>query len=185
MSAWHSVVILAAVQTWAVLWDVLSSLTKKPSCSPKANLLPWYSETWLCSSLAKGHCHGSCCPLWLLHATAAASVQECPGKDQGRREGRRCVVPAGALHRAAGVFYRRRWAEGTAGEQQICSYTPPEQIREGFSCTQPGESLNSHSDLHSGEREKEWKVDAPVFAGVSSFFLNLSWWMWLDVFLNT
>lgn len=34
-SAWHSVaLILAAVETWTVLWDVLSSLTKNPSCSP-------------------------------------------------------------------------------------------------------------------------------------------------------
>lgn len=43
-------------------------------------------------------------------------------------------------------------------------HTPPEQIREGFSCTERGESLNSRSELHSGKREKEWEVDAPVFA---------------------
>lgn len=93
-----------------------------PQCQFTALVL---TETWLCPSLAKGHCHGSCCPLCPHHVTAAASLLECPGKDQGRREGRGCVVLAGAPHKAAGLFCRRRWAGGTAGEQQLCSAHTP------------------------------------------------------------
>lgn len=97
ISAWCSVaLILAAVLTWTVLWDVLSSLTTKPSfCT--ASALPWYSETRLCS-LAKGH--GSCCPLWLLHATAAASLLECSARTKGeeKAEGVWCqLVPLTGL----------------------------------------------------------------------------------------
>lgn len=132
-----------------------------PQCRFTALVL---TETQLCSSLAKGHCHGSCCPLWALLVPVAASQLDCPGKHRGRREGRGCVVPAGAPHRAAGWLCKRRWAEGTAGEQQFCSARPPEQIQEGFSCTGKRECLNSHSELCSGKRKNEWKVDVPVFA---------------------
>lgn len=86
-----------------------------------ANALPWYSETWLCSSVAKGH--GSCCPLWLLHATAAVSLLECPARTKGeeKAEGVWCqLVPLTGL---LGCSTRGRWAEGTAGEQ-ICSAHP-------------------------------------------------------------
>lgn len=53
VTAWQSVaLILAAMETWTVLRDALSSLTQKASCFPwqqqstlsRANVLPWLSE---------------------------------------------------------------------------------------------------------------------------------------------
>lgn len=123
MSAWHSVaLILAAVETWTALCDVPSSLIKNLSWSPmpicclgthrdldllfsSQRPLPWQ----LLSSLTSP-CHSSSLLV---------------GKDQGRREGRGRVVPAGAPHRTAGLFCKRRWAEDTVWEQQFCSAHTP------------------------------------------------------------
>lgn len=120
ISAWHSVALtLAAVLTWTVLWDVLSSLNTKTSflyCQCPAlvlrdmALLFCSQRPWQLLS-----------PLTSCHSSSLPAGVSC--KDQGRREGRGCVVPAGASHRATGLLYKRRWAEGTAGEQ-ICSAHP-------------------------------------------------------------
>lgn len=172
MSAWHSVaLILAAVQTWTVLWDVLSSLTKKPSCSPNANLLPWNSQRhglllssqrplpWQLLSPLTSPCHSS-----------RTDLLECPGRDQGRREGRGCVVQGcwavlqeevgrGHCWRAADLqcthpLSRSRRDSAVQGEERAWTAI--------LNCTQ-----------EKGKRNGKWMLQCLL----SSYFLNLSWWV--------
>lgn len=63
-----------------------------------------------------------------------------------------------------GCFTRGAGQGALLESSRSAVHTPPEQIQKGFRCTGRGEGLNSHSELHSGKREKEWRVDAPLFA---------------------
>lgn len=126
ISAWHSVALtLAAVLTWTVLWDVLSSLNTKTSflyCQCPAlvlrdmALLFCSQRPWQLLSPLTSPCHSSSLP-------AGVSC-----KDQGRREGRGCVVPAGASHRATGLLYKREVGRGHCWRADL-QFIPPEQIR--------------------------------------------------------
>lgn len=164
MSAWHSVALILAAEQTELCFGMAFPPSPKPKLFPQCQFSALVlSETWLCSSLAKGLCHGSSLP-WLLPATAAASSLGCTPRTKGgeKAEGVWCqLVPLTAL---LGCSTRAGGQRPLLESSRSAVHTPPEQIQKGFRCTGRGESLNSHSELHSGKREKEWKVDAPLFA---------------------
>lgn len=184
MSSWHSVaLILAAVQTWTVLWDVLSSLTKKPSCSPSANLLPWNSQRHGLLFSSQRPCHGSCCPLWLLHVTAAASLLECPGKDQGDKKRQRVCGAGWCPSQGCWVVLQEDVGRGHCWRAADLLCTHPLSRSGRDSAVQREERawtavLNCTQE--KGKRNGKWMLQCLL----SSYFRNLSGWVWLEVFVN-
>lgn len=89
---------------------------------------------------------------------------ECPPRTKGEEKAEgvwwQLVLLAGLL----GCSSRGSGQGALLESNRSAVHTPPEQIQEGFTCSGRGDNLNNHSELHSGKREKEWKVDDPVFA---------------------
>lgn len=188
MSAWYSVALISvAVETWTVLWDVLSSLTQKASFFPQkqpstlshANTLLWYSERqaaaapfsskrpllWKLLFPLSSPCHHSS----LLARLSWARIKD--EKAEGR-DGCWRLAP-----RAYWLLSQRRAAallqSSNLPEAAAVPYIPWAAI------------LNRSR----GKKEKG------MYAGCSSIgllsercydthFLNLSWWEWLDIFGN-